>query len=147
MLKTPVSDQTCCDRRVSFRSHPSRKNGRTHLVVTDELTQRVGGEGGLSGSRESEEEGHVAIDSLVSGRVEGELSELDGLEVVLRRVVESARVHTAPRKRAERTMTEKIPFFISPAYSVPRMTISFLLKLTSTDVLEVMPAVKRLAGN
>ena len=50
--------------------------------------------------------------------------------------------------QAERlTMTEKIPFFISPAYSVPRMTISFLLKLTSTEVAEVMPAVNRLAGN
>lgn len=44
-------------------------------------------------------------------------------------------------------MTEKIPFFISPAYSVPRMTISMRLKLTSTDVVEVIPVVKRLAGN
>ena len=44
-------------------------------------------------------------------------------------------------------MTEKIPFFISPAYSVPRMTISMRLKLTSTEVVEVMPVVKRLAGN
>lgn len=44
-------------------------------------------------------------------------------------------------------MTEKIPFFISPAYSVPRMTISLRLKLTSTEVEEVMPAVNRLAGN
>jgi len=44
-------------------------------------------------------------------------------------------------------MTEKMPFFISPAYSVPRMTISRRLKLTSTDVCDVMPAVKRLAGN
>lgn len=44
-------------------------------------------------------------------------------------------------------MTEKIPFFISPAYSVPRITISRRLKLTSTEVEEVIPAVNRLAGN
>lgn len=30
------------------------------------------------------------------------------------------------RMESRRTMTEKTPFFISPAYSVPRMTISFL---------------------
>jgi hypothetical protein len=38
------------------------------------------------------------------------------------------------------------PFFISPAYSVPRMTISFSAKLIATDVDEVMPLVYRLAG-
>ena len=31
-------------------------------------------------------------------------------------------------------MTEKMPFFISPAYWVPRMTISPAARLTSTDV-------------
>lgn len=46
-----------------------------------------------------------------------------------------------------RTMTLKTPFFISPAYSVPRITISIRLKLISTDVVEDMPFVKRLAGN
>ena len=44
-------------------------------------------------------------------------------------------------------MTEKTPFFISPAYSVPRMTISMRLKLISTEVVLLMPLVKRLAGN
>jgi len=32
----------------------------------------------------------------------------------------------------------KTPFFISPAYCVPRMTISLCLRLMSTDVAEVM---------
>lgn len=45
------------------------------------------------------------------------------------------------------TITEKTPFFISPAYSVPRMTISMRLKLISTEVVEDMPFVNRLAGN
>ena len=36
-------------------------------------------------------------------------------------------------------MTEKTPFFISPAYSVPRITISMRLKLISTEVVEDMP--------
>lgn len=84
MLKTPVSDQTCCERRQLIVRASEGEEG-THLVVTDELTQRVGGEGGFSGSRESEEEGNVSVGSLVGGGVKGELSELDGLEVVLRR--------------------------------------------------------------
>jgi len=37
-------------------------------------------------------------------------------------------------------------FFISPAYSVPRMTISFSAKLRATEVAEVMPVVYLLAG-
>jgi hypothetical protein len=45
------------------------------------------------------------------------------------------------------TMTENTPFFISPAYSVPRMTISIRLKLISTDVVDDMPFVNRFAGN
>ena len=44
-------------------------------------------------------------------------------------------------------MTEKTPFFISPAYSVPRMTISMRLKLISTDVVDDMPFVNRFAKN
>lgn len=44
------------------------------------------------------------------------------------------------------TMTHQLaPFFISPAYSVPRMTISWRLKLTDTDVVDVIPVVYRLA--
>ena len=39
------------------------------------------------------------------------------------------------------------PFFISPAYSVPRMTISFSAKLIATDVDEVIPSVNLFAGN
>ena len=41
----------------------------------------------------------------------------------------------------------KTPFFISPAYSVPRMTISRVSRHRSTLVLDVMPVVCRLAGN
>jgi hypothetical protein len=37
-------------------------------------------------------------------------------------------------------------FFISPAYSVPRITISFSAKLMETEVAEVIPVVQRLAG-
>ena len=50
-------------------------------------------------------------------------------------------------REARLTMTEKTPFFISPAYSVPRMTISMRLKLISTDVVDDMPFVNRFAGN
>ena len=54
----------------------------------------------------------------------------------------------AARRGGEgRTMTEKTPFFISPAYSVPRMTISMRLKLISTEVVELMPFVNLFAGN
>ena len=38
-------------------------------------------------------------------------------------------------------MIVKTPFFISPAYSVPRITTSPSSMLRSTLVLEVMPAV------
>jgi hypothetical protein len=68
------------------------KNGRTEdtivrpdvLVVSNEHSSGVGREGGLSSSRESEEEGDVSLDTLVGGGVEGQVSELDGLEEVLR---------------------------------------------------------------
>lgn len=40
----------------------------------------------------------------------------------------------------------KVPF-ISPAYSVPRMTFSLAAKLIAAEVAEVIPVVKRLAGN
>lgn len=39
------------------------------------------------------------------------------------------------------------PFFISPAYSVPRMTISFSWKLRDTEVFEVILVVYLFAGN
>lgn len=57
------------------------------LVVTDEETVRVGTEGGLAGTAETEEECDIALGTvgglgLVGRRVEGELTELDGLEVV-----------------------------------------------------------------
>ena len=42
-------------------------------------------------------------------------------------------------------MMVKTPFFISPAYSVPRMTISLRSKERAMLVLEVMPAVCALA--
>lgn len=44
-------------------------------------------------------------------------------------------------------MQEHWPFFISPAYSVPRITISFSAKFMATDVEEVMPAVYLKFGN
>lgn len=47
------------------------------LVVTDQGTLGVGGESGLAGSGETEEDGHVAILALVGGRVKGEDVVLD----------------------------------------------------------------------
>ena len=44
-------------------------------------------------------------------------------------------------------MTVKTPFFISPAYSVPRMTNSFRSKLSETLVVEVKPSLSASAGN
>ena len=43
-------------------------------------------------------------------------------------------------------MIVKTPFFISPAYSVPRMTTSPVSIERSTLVFDVMPAVCLLAG-
>ena len=43
-------------------------------------------------------------------------------------------------------MIVNTPFFISPAYSVPRITNSRRPNDRSTDVVEVMPAVWRFAG-
>ena len=43
-------------------------------------------------------------------------------------------------------MIVNTPFFISPAYSVPRITNSRLPNDRSIDVAEVMPAVCLLAG-
>ena len=54
------------------------------LVVSDEFSNRVGGEGRLSSSGETEEERNVSVGSFVGGRVEGELSKFDGLQVMLR---------------------------------------------------------------
>ena len=53
------------------------------LVVADELPSGVGGEGGLARTGETEEEGDIALLADVCGRVEGELPELNRLEVVL----------------------------------------------------------------
>lgn len=53
------------------------------FVVTDESTTRVGRESGLSSSGETEEEGDIAIGTLVGRRVKGKVAEFDGLEVVL----------------------------------------------------------------
>ncbi len=43
-------------------------------------------------------------------------------------------------------MTVKIPFFISPAYSVPKITISPRSKLRSTLVSDVTPGTAGSAG-
>src|ERR1700720_3422710 len=43
-------------------------------------------------------------------------------------------------------MMVKTPFFISPAYSVPRITISRFSSERSMDVGDVIPAVRRFAG-
>jgi len=53
----------------------------------------------------------------------------------------------ASRSREYKEKRRYLPFFISPAYSVPRMTISFSAKLIATDVPEVIPSVYLLAGN
>lgn len=43
-------------------------------------------------------------------------------------------------------MIVRTPFFISPAYWVPKMTISLRPKCNETEVLEVIPFVYLLAG-
>ena len=44
-------------------------------------------------------------------------------------------------------MSVKMPFFISPAYSVPRMTYSRRSRLSAMLVFEVICVVCGLAGN
>jgi hypothetical protein len=48
------------------------------LIVTDESTLRVGREGGLASSRQTEEKGYIAVLALVGGGVKGEDIVLDG---------------------------------------------------------------------
>ena len=135
------------------------------LVVANELTGGIGRECGLASAGKSEEERHVVLfHSHISGRVKRELTKFDRLEVVLcdksgsiavhrrRQRKEEAKekkrggatgAHNKGRKRSlgqkqKLTITEKTPFFISPAYSVPRITISIRLKLISTDVVELI---------
>jgi hypothetical protein len=52
------------------------------LVVTDEGTLGVGGESGLASTGETEEDGHIAVLTLVGGRVKGKDVVLDGHLVV-----------------------------------------------------------------
>jgi hypothetical protein len=50
------------------------------LIITNQLTVRVGREGGLSSSGETEEESDITLLNTDIGRgVERELTELDGL--------------------------------------------------------------------
>jgi len=54
------------------------------LIVSDEQAVGVGGKGGLSGTRKTEEESDVALfDADVGGGMKRELAELDGLQVML----------------------------------------------------------------
>ena len=56
------------------------------FVVTDEKTARVSGECGLAGSGKTEKEGNITLLNADIGRgVERELTEFDGLEVMLER--------------------------------------------------------------
>lgn len=94
------------------------------FVVTDESTTRIGRESSLSSTGETEEEGDVSIGTLVGRGVKRKVAEFDGLKVVLHDQGVCQCQANLKRERRKLTMTEKIPFFISPAYSVPRMTIS-----------------------
>ena len=113
--------------------------GPDMLVISDEKTVRVSRQSGLASSRKTEEESDIAcVLSDIGGGMKGKLAKLDGLEVMLEiREIRDRRFFC--HMRLWRTMTEKTPFFISPAYSVPRMTISIRLKLISTDVVELIP--------
>ena len=56
------------------------------LVVSNEVTFGIGGKGGLSSSGETEKQGNIALfDTDIGGRVQGELTKFDRLQVVLQR--------------------------------------------------------------
>lgn len=56
------------------------------FVVTDEKTARISGECGLAGARKTEKEGNITIlNANISRGVKRELTEFDGLEVMLKR--------------------------------------------------------------
>jgi hypothetical protein len=115
------------------------------FVVADEKTARVSGECSFASTGKAEKEGNITLlNADICRGVKRKLTEFDGLEVMLERWYQWKIAKTISWKH---TMTEKTPFFISPAYSVPRMTISIRLKFISTEVVELMPFVKRLAGN
>lgn len=58
------------------------------LVVSDELASGIGREGSLSSAGETEEQGDIAVvDTDIGRRVQRQLSELHGLQVVLNSVV------------------------------------------------------------
>ena len=112
--------------------------GPDMLVISDEKTVRVSRQSGLASSRKTEEESDIAhVLSDIGGGMKGKLAKLDGLEVMLE--IREIREIFFRHMRLWRTITEKTPFFISPAYSVPRITISMRLKLISTDVVELIP--------
>lgn len=119
------------------------------LIITNKQSVRVGRQGSLACAREPKEQRDIVLlDTHIGGRVERQLTEFDGLQVMLCDAMTSVCLVTRnPVTQKRLTITEKTPFFISPAYSVPSMTISIRLKLISTDVVDDMPLVNRLAGN
>jgi hypothetical protein len=124
-LKTPSSDQTCSSSPMSIRAGSAE---RVVFPVPESPKKRVTSP--LTPSLA--EEWRDKFPNLTGWR-------------------KCCETHRQRDSRGEETLVLtiklKIPFFISPAYSVPRMTISFLLKLISTEVWEVIPAVNLLAGN
>src|SRR5687768_14536063 len=69
----------------------------------------------------------------------------DDEPVTLSAVAEQC-IDKTPRLGPKKFIIVKTPFFISPAYSVPRMTISRESSDKSMLVFDVIPAVRRLAG-
>lgn len=114
------------------------------LVVTNEGSVGVGGESGLASSRETEEKGDIAVLALVGGGVKSEDVVLDGH--LVEKNSEDSLLHFTFEKLVSFSIDSDSEFVL-PAYSVPRMTISFCSKLMATDVPEVIPSVYRLAGN
>jgi hypothetical protein len=111
------------------------------LVVTDQSTLRVGRKSCLASTGETEEDGDVAVLALVGGGVESKDIVLDGHLVEEDR--EDSLFHLTYME-VSFVLHDVVKHL--PAYSVPRMTISFSAKLIATDVDEVMPAVYLFAG-
>lgn len=114
------------------------------LVVSDEGSVWIGGQSCLSSPGQTEEDSDISVLTLIGRGVESENVVLDWHFV--EEDSENSLLQVSMILESDIRSKQQLTFFISPAYSVPRMTISLSAKLMATDVPLVIPSVYLLAG-
>lgn len=121
------------------------------LVVSNELAVRIRRERGLAGAGQAEEEGHIAVGTFVGRRVQRKVAKFDGLDVV--HDGEDSFLHFASVLGTQNDHLFTLEVDLDGAvrsHSCRCITVRVrggTSKLSLTHVWEVIPAVKRLAGN